>query len=406
MRFDVLGGVAAQMSQALGSLLLQVVAARLLGAEGLGAFAVLYGLVIMATAVCTGFVGDSLTVLDRSRRDIRSALQSSLFGIAVLGAAVAFLVGWLGGFLSPGASLVFAAATAAFLVEDVLRRLLMAGLRFWRIVIVDLAGLAGSVATLLAVALLAGDQIGLGAIVLALLAGQVVAAAVAVAMLPTAERWLAPLRVGAIRTVSGYGSWRAAQQFIRPGMLTAVRLLVVAMAGLAATGALEAARIYTAPLLLVVSGASSFLFASYASAKPEQSSGLLRRADRGVLGLFGATIAMAVMAVLAMGLLGPLLTSGNINLSVVAVIGWCVYAVSVATVTPYGALAAVQRRQAAVLMVRTADSVLSLIAVAVVLSLGGEVDWVPLVLAAGSLAGGIAIRQLLLVNQVEPAHRP
>jgi hypothetical protein len=59
-----------------------------------------------------------------------------------------------------------------------------------------------------------------------------------------------------------------------------------------------------------------------------------------------------------------------------------------------------------VLMVRTADSVLSLIAVAVVLSLGGEVDWVPLVLAAGSLAGGIAIRQLLLVNQVEPAHRP
>jgi len=59
-----------------------------------------------------------------------------------------------------------------------------------------------------------------------------------------------------------------------------------------------------------------------------------------------------------------------------------------------------------VLLLRTADSVLSLIGVVLLLTLGGAVDWVPLVLAAGSLAGGIAIRQLLLVNKVEPAHRP
>jgi O-antigen/teichoic acid export membrane protein len=280
----------------------------------------------------------------------------------------------------------------------------MAGLRFWRIVVVDLAGFVASIGTLLVVALT--GEIGLGTVILALLIGQAVATVVAVGLLPATDRWLAPLAVGAFGTVTGYGSWRAAQQFIRPGMLTAVRLLVVAVAGLAATGALEAARIYTAPLLLVVSGTSSFLFASYASAKPEQSSGLLRRADRGVLGLFGATIAMGVMAVLAMGVLGPLLTSDDIDLSAVAVIGWCAYAVSVAAVTPYGALAAVQRRQAAVLLLRTADSVLSLIGVVLLLTLGGAVDWVPLVLAAGSLAGGIAIRQLLLVNKVEPAHRP
>ena len=87
-------------------------------------------------------------------------------------------------------------------------------------------------------------------------------------------------------------------------------------------------------------------------------------------------------------------------------IGWSAYAVSVAAVTPYGALAAVRRRQAAVLGLRTADSVLSLAAVVAAAHLWRRPGWVPLVLAGCSLAGGIAIRQLLLVNKVEPAHRP
>jgi hypothetical protein len=61
-------------------------------------------------------------------------------------------------------------------------------------------------------------------------------------------------------------------------------------------------------------------------------------------------------------------------------------------------LAAVRKRQAAVLGLRTADSLLSLAAVATVLLAGGPPDWVPLVLTGCSLAGGIAIRQFLLVR--------
>ena len=53
-RVDVAGAVAAQFSQAAGSFLLQVLAARLLGKEGLAVFAVLSGLVVLATAV-SGF---------------------------------------------------------------------------------------------------------------------------------------------------------------------------------------------------------------------------------------------------------------------------------------------------------------------------------------------------------------
>lgn len=396
-RLAVLGGIAAQLSQALGSLVLQVIAARQLGADGLGAFAVLYGVIIMATGVCTGFVGDSLTVLDRGRRDIRAALQNWLLVLSVAGAAVAYLIAVLGGFLTPGTALLFAGATAVFLIEDALRRLLMANLRFWRIVAVDLTSLTGSLATLL-VAAATGGQIGLGTLMLSLLVGQSIAVGVAAALLPAGERWLAAPSRGAWGAVAGYGSWRAAQQFLRPGMLTAMRLLVVGVAGLATMGALEAARIYTAPMLLVVSGASSFLFASYAASSSRQSRALLRRADRGVLALFGGTIAMSAVAVAAIGVAGPLLVGDSIPLTVTAVVGWCAYAVSVAAVTPYGALAAVRRRQAAVLGLRTADSVLSLTAVAALLLAGGDPTFVPLVLAGCSLAGGIAIRQLLLVR--------
>lgn len=404
-RLGALGGIAAQLSQAMGSLLLQIVAARMLGATGLGAFAVLYGLVIMATAVSTGLVGDSLTVLDRGRREIRAALQTTLLVVVAAAAVVAYLVGWIGGFLSPAQSGLFAGATAVFLVEDVLRRLLMADLRFWRIVLVDLTALAGSLATLLLAAWLRSGGIDLGTVLLALLVGQATAIGVAVLLLPAAERWLARPAVGDARAVIGYGSWRAVQQFVRPALLTSVRLLVVAMAGLAAMGALEAARIYTAPLLLVVSGTSSFLFASYARTKaggPAESAGLLRRADRGVLGLFAGTAAMSVVAVAGMGMLGPVLTSDDIVLSGPAVIGWCLYAVSVAAVTPYGALAAVRRHQVAVLVLRCTDSLLSLAAVWGALALGVQDQWIPTILAVGSLAGGIAIRQFLLVR---PARR-
>lgn len=400
-RFAVLGGIAAQMSQALGSLLLQVLAARLLGADGLGAFAVLYGLIVMATAVCTGFVGDSLTVLDRQRRDIRSALQAWLLVLAAAGALVAALVAVLGGFLDAVGAVLFGAATAVFLVEDALRRLLMADLRFWRIVAVDLASLAGSLITLLAVAL-SGGTIGLGTLMLSLLVGQLVASAVAVALLPAGERWLAPPVPGALRAVAGYGSWRAAQQFLRPGMLTAVRLLVVGLAGLAAMGTLEAARIYTAPLLLVVAGATSFLFASYASGDGDPRA-LLRRADRGVLALFGGTAVLSAIAVVAMGVAAPLLIGDSIQLSVVSVVGWCAYSVAVAAVAPYGALAAVRRRQGAVVGLRVVELVLSLVAVTVLLAVGAGSEYVPLALAVCTLAGGVAVRQLLLVRGTEVA---
>ena len=89
---------------ALAGLVLQVAAARLLGAGGLAVFSLVYGALVLVTAVCSGMVGDSLTVLDRHDRGVRAglhvwtALVSAAAGLAgALAALVTDVVPRVGG---------------------------------------------------------------------------------------------------------------------------------------------------------------------------------------------------------------------------------------------------------------------------------------------------------------------
>ena len=140
--------VLGQGTQALAGLALQVAAARLLGAGGLAVFALAYGALVLGTAVCSGLVGDSLTVLDRTDRGTRAGLHvwTALVstGVGLAGAAAALLSGlvpvWAGLLLGP--------ACAAFVVEDTLRRLLMATGRYRALPLVDLTSLVGALAAL------------------------------------------------------------------------------------------------------------------------------------------------------------------------------------------------------------------------------------------------------------------
>jgi hypothetical protein len=151
-----------------------------------------------------------------------------------------------------------------------------------------------------------------------------------------------------------------------------------------------------APALLVVGGLSSFLFASYAIDRGVPLTESVRRADRSVFGLIVVVLAFGAFALVMLPIVGPLITDGDFELSVPAVAGWAAYAASVAAVTPYGSLAAVRGRQAAVLAWRVSDSVLSLAMVTVLLLGTRSFTWVPTVLAFGSLLGGLAIRQFVL----------
>jgi len=395
-RVHVLGALGGQGTQALLGLAGQIVAARLLAPSDFGVWAVLYGVVVVFAALASGFVGDSLTVLDRGSADVRRGLWAWAAVWCLAAPAVAGVVIGLSGVLEPVEAVLFALAAGAFAAEEVARRLLMAQLRFWRLVVVDLSGLGA----LLAVAgvLAAGGTTGLPLPLGALAAGQAVALVVAL-LLAGPRRSAAPAPSWAtghsgVRIVAAYGSLRAAQAVVRPSLLTVTRLLVVLFVGTAATGDLEAARVFVAPVLLLVGGLSTYLFATFAVAHAVPTRTLVRRADRAVLRLLVGALAVGAVAVLLAPVAGELVAGRPLD--TVAVAAWAAYAVSVAAVTPYGSLAAVRGGQGRVLAVRVADSFFSLAAAVAVLGVGAPPAAVPLALCTGSVLGGLLVRRVVL----------
>lgn len=392
----ITGAISGQLSQAVGSFVLQLIAARSLGASGLGTFALLYSVIVMSTALSNGLVGDSLMVLDRGERPVRAALQNwcllTSVGAGVVGAvccALAGMVSWTQGAL-------FALATATFIIESILRRLLMAVMRFWYLVVVDAVSAAASLAVL--AAWHAVRPLTLDAMLIAWVAGQVLATVAAVLCLPPEERRFASWRPSAMRHVATFGMWRAAQQSLRPSMLTAARFLITIAAGREVYGQLEAARVYMAPALLVIQGLGSYLFSSYAMRRNARWTRLIGRADRASTAMLVFALAMGALAALVSPWAGRFVTGPGFSMVPLAVFGWAAYAASTAAVTPFANLAAVRGRQQVVMVLRTADSVFSLALLALVVNvLAVDVSWSPYVLAVGSLIDGAVIRWLVLL---------
>ncbi|EAR26058.1 hypothetical protein A20C1_09264 [marine actinobacterium PHSC20C1] len=382
--------------QALSSFTIQVIVARTLGFEGLGAFAIAYGVMVLVAGLASGMVGDSLVVLERGERQIRSALQQFALAIAVVAALASATIGWASGLLDAPTAIAFGAAVALFALEELMRRLLMAGFGFWRAMMIDFASFFVALAVI-GVGALRSD-LSLLVFLSAIALGQFAAIGFGVMLLPREERFVVGFSRGGLTTVFQYGIWRSGQQFLRPALLTAVRTLVTLLASLAATGLLEAGRVYVAPATLAVSGLSSYLFVSFASDREKTLRTKLRRADRSVLALVGFTVLVGIALVGLLPWAGVLLFGTAPDL--LAVVGWIAYTASIAAVTPYGALAAVGGRQAAVFLVRAADTAVAVGFVWVVLAAGGSVQWVPAVLAVASVLGGLVIRSFILVPLV------
>ncbi|MEU2350285.1 hypothetical protein [Modestobacter sp. NPDC049651] len=394
LRRPATGAVAGQVTQAVAGLVLQVAAARTLGAAGLAGFSLVYGAVVLVTALASGMVGDSLTVLDRHAPRVRAGLHVWEALVASGAGAAGALLAGLTGLVSPVVAVVLGLAVTAFVLEDTLRRLLMAAGRYWSLPVVDGTSLLVSLAALVACA--AGGPLGLGSFLVALLAGQLAAGVVAWLLAPAGERPRGPWRDPDLSAVFAFGVWRAAGQAVRPALLTALRLVVVGVVGAAAYGPLEAARVYTAPTLVVVAGLGSFLLPHYVAHRDRAASASIRAADRAAAGLAAAVAVITVGALLLRPVLAPLLTGGDYPVPALAVAGWGAYAVTAAFLLPYSGVATVHRRQDRVLALRLLEfAALGLVAVLVV---GGSAaaEWAPLALAAGPLLAAVAVRQLVL----------
>lgn len=393
-----IGAVGAQLAQALASLVLSIAAARTLGAEGLGVFGLIIGGLVLATAIATGLVGDSLTVLDRKGPRVRAGLQVVALGSGLLAGLVAVVVCVATNLLSWPAALVFGAASALFILEEFLRRLLMASLRFWSVMAVDITVLVVTAAWI-GLMLLIGS-LGMTQLLSAMVVAQAVGMVVAVRLLPPGERHLAPWRDPDIASVFRFGSWRAAQQAVRPAMLTAMRILVVLAAGTAAFGELEAARVYTAPTLLIVNGIGGFLFATYAAKRDRPLSELVRHADIGAGAMFTAVLTAGAVAAALLPWAGSIITGGEFPISELAAFGWVVYSATAAVLMPYGSLASVTGWHVRVFTLRLVESAVSLGAVALVLfGLDASPSWVPFAMALGTVVLGVIIRQVVLVPE-------
>lgn len=395
-RGNALGGISAQASQALSALVLQVLTARLLGADGLGTFAALYAFVVLATAVVGGFVGDSLTVLPRHRPDVRSALQIFWLGISTGMGAVVALGAWLLDFVDLSTALGLGAATTAFVMQDAIRRLLMATFNFWRIVVMDMVSLGAAVSYLVAVSW-AGVSIGLRDLLLALAVGQALSLSTGLLLLPAQERWLGPWIGAAYREVASYGAWRALQQVIRPSMMAAVRVGCVVIVSASAAGELEAARIYMAPSMIVIAGVNSVLFARYAGSRGEHLRSQVRLVDRNVGALLAVVAALCGFALALLPWAGHLVTGGEYQMSAVAVAAWAGFSAATAASTPYGQLLAVRGHHVAVLLIRLVDSASAAALVVLLLPAGLRIEWVPAVLAICTIGGGVVMRWRLAV---------
>ena len=395
LRRPATGALAGQATQAVAGLALQVAAARELGAAGLAAFSLGYGVIVLVTAVCSGLVGDSLTVLDRRDPGIRAGLHVATALVSGAAGAAGCALAVVTGAFSPWAGVLLGLATAAFIVEDTLRRLLMATGRFWSLPAVDLTSLGLALGAL--VLLGTTGALTLTSFVVALLAGQTGAAVVAWMQLAPGERPRGPWRRPALGSVVSFGVWRAAAQSVRPALLTLLRLLVVGVAGAAAYGPLEAARVYTAPTLILVAGMGSFLLPLFGALRTRGPAVGLRTADRAAVGLALAVSAIGVVAVAALPWLGPLLTGGGNAVPVDAVAGWVVYAVAGAVLLPYSGLASVYDGQRRVLALRSLEFVSLVGVLLLVLFVDGAIAWAPLVLALGAAGTALAVRQSVVV---------
>ncbi|MDZ4234427.1 MAG: hypothetical protein U1C73_11890, partial [Dietzia sp.] len=219
-------------------------------------------------------------------------------------------------------------------------------------------------------------------------------------MLPNDERRIGRLRTPRLAPILHFGGWRAAQQGIRPGALMAFRIIVVMVATTAVFGELEAARVYTSPAMLIVSGVATYYLASYSGQRDRPLAWMVRRADIGVGLLLGTIAAASAAAFVLLPWAGAVVTDGTFDLSPVAVAGWLLYAGVSAMGVPYGSLASVRGGHTFVVWVRLGDAFLSLALVAVMLIvLGLDPETSPLGLSLGAFAGVCAVR-VRLVREV------
>lgn len=370
------------------SVALQLVVARSQGDERLGQLALLLGVLVTLNAVQSGWVGDSLTVLDRHEPRLRTALQRSLLVALVLVGVVAFGVARLVDGLTLRTGVIFSVVMVLWALEETGRRILIARREFWPLALNDTAYAVGALGWLIGW-VAAGRAATIDLVLVSMGVGAVVAIVVAVVQLPREELRLARGAESAMREVASFAFWRSLQVGLRPGALAVTRFAVAATASTAALGQLEAARLLMAPVLTLMGGIGVYLLPTYTRAI--QSGREPRPPIVRMMGLLALIpLGYAALAVLVEGPLVDLLTDGKFTVTTTAILCWALYAGAFgAGIPPAHAVTATGRSRQA-FAIRALDNGVGVVA-AVAIAVAGAVSWVPLGLAAGGVVGALVL---------------
>jgi O-antigen/teichoic acid export membrane protein len=395
IRRNASAAVLSQFLNAGGSFVLQIVAARTLGARGYGSFALCTATLILISAVHSAWIGDTLTVLDRFDLDIRRALVTSHIVSVAASALTAVVVGLSIGHLSARGTVVFAGLCAAWAIEETGRRVLGARLQFWQLVIND----SIYVVVTLIVALgsrLVLHRFSLDAMLASMGVGAVAAVLADLVQLPAHERQIPKPGLTALRLVNAFAVWRAGQAGLRPLSLLVMRILVVAFASREALASVEASRLALAPVIAFVSGASSFLLPLFAvEERSERRSVSVRTAT--VL-LVGAVVVYGAIIVAVSGQLSHFLAAGSFRIDRATVVSWTAFTAAFAFGLPSAAVLVARRRPRVVFVTRLVDSLLGT-AVAAGFILAVHPGYAPAGMAIGMVVSGA----VLYVMAVQPS---
>ncbi len=356
--------------------------ARSLGAAGFGSYQVLLAALVTVTAVQSGWIGDSLTVLDRTDATVRGALAAAQAVFLIAGTAIAVVVALA---VDGGGAVVlaFAVAQTFWLLEDTIRRLFMARMRFWGLVLNDLVYLVASLGSLGLLSRGAGP-LTLADVLLSTAVGALAAVAAGRLQLPAQDFDPGRVTRAELRRVAGFAGWRSAQAGLRPLATLIVRIAVAGLAGAAALGQLQAARLLLAPVQTALAGVGSYLLPAYRREPPGTGLTAPRALVRQTVALVGAVGVATGVVLLAADALSALLFSGAVEVDHLAVAAWGAWSAAFAAGLPVMTAALVRLRSRWVFVVRSVDLAIGVLLSLLVLSVA-DTRWVPFAAAVGML---------------------
>lgn len=330
-----LGGSAllAQGISSASNLLVSIYVAKMLGPTALGRFALLFAILLTVVSIQTGWVGDSLTVLTRTDQEIKRGLSVTQWGMMTGGALLGMLLAMAVPSLGVLGILAFGVLTAMWQLEEYGRRVFMARLEF-----LGLAGNDGIYLVTVFCGLIVFRVQGpssLAPVLMIMAAGSLAASVASYVVLPPSERLMVSnLRGPGFSAVASYGAWRSAQAGIGTLSGTVLRFLVTTMAGAAALGSIEAARLVVAPLLTLLGASTNLMLPLFARARDR---GVLRK--NRIMVLAAACLSVPCVAygfvILALPrqavalVAGPKFVGERVSLA-----GWIAVAIAVAISTP------------------------------------------------------------------------